>query len=913
VKRVALRLIADQRVRFLLTGATNTVVGYLFFASIQFTVGRYITYDGSLILAQLLSSAIAFVLYRRFVFRVDGNLFIDYLRFQTVYIIPILINLFVLPVLVEGLRWNVYIAQAVITIVSAVISYIGHRYFSFRRKKPLSGNEPEFDSVSEAQRSKMSSELSPTDRPGVLTWARTSVIALYLASFLLTAIVTIGALRLWRADWSIPFRYDSDAVGGDAQMKTTMMTGWYDHQSLLGAPGGQFFNDYYTADNLGPLFGSVARWFTQDWALVINVYYVLGFLLAALAAVWFFRLLGVSRILTIVLSALFAIAPYHFYRGENHLWLSAYFPLPLVLGLIYLILTGRPIWGVRPDTPRWRAWITWRSASVVITIAVLATDSTYYGFFAVILIAFAGVVAWFVSRDWKRLLGAAVAGVLVVMVLLINMLPNVLYSWANGTNDLAVIRPPGSTEGYSLKLAQLILPVPGDLIPGLARLRAFYDATNPVPNEDPSLGLIGAAGLLALLALTFYFIVRRSHNSLEPASVSYRLRALSGLTIFALLLSTVGGFASFLGLLTNSLRGWNRMSIIIALFALAAVGIVLDYLFRRLAARIAMKVVARRVLVSVVMVFMLGVGFVDQTASSVPAYAQVKSEYISDGNLVAAIERVSGKHAMVLQLPYRDYPESATSTGVPDTEQLKFFLHSNTLSWSGGGIKGRPDAEWSGIAEEYGLKPMLQGAAAAGFAGVLVDRVAEGPSAGKVVASIASYLGGEAAETPDHRYEYFTLSTARAHLAARVSSATIGAIGRDIVHPVLATIQPNVLLNLTAVDIYKRYTPEILVQNPRSTPVRVKLTMPITYGLGTATMQFSYRYGDKTVHHQSVGPNTRNVTFTIDAAPGRSYVDLSVVKGTALPAHVPIVPVLTVGTIITQDLKLETLLGVSAK
>ncbi|MBC7763120.1 MAG: GtrA family protein [Candidatus Saccharibacteria bacterium] len=130
------RLFRDQRIRFLITGAINTAVGYVLFAGIQFAIGNTVGYVASLILAHLLSSSVAFILYRKFVFVVRGNVLLDYGRFQTVYIMPLLINLLALPALVELLRWNVYVAQAIIVCVSTAISYFGHKFFSFRRGRP---------------------------------------------------------------------------------------------------------------------------------------------------------------------------------------------------------------------------------------------------------------------------------------------------------------------------------------------------------------------------------------------------------------------------------------------------------------------------------------------------------------------------------------------------------------------------------------------------------------------------------------------------------------------------------------------------------------------------------------------------------------------------------------------------------
>lgn len=122
-----------EKLRFLAVGALNTGLGFGLFALLQFLIGEQIGEVFVLLLAHLGASSVAFVLHRRVTFRVSGSILKDYLRFQTVFIVPIGINLIVLPILTRVLGVNVYLAQALITVVSVTISYFGHKYFSFRR------------------------------------------------------------------------------------------------------------------------------------------------------------------------------------------------------------------------------------------------------------------------------------------------------------------------------------------------------------------------------------------------------------------------------------------------------------------------------------------------------------------------------------------------------------------------------------------------------------------------------------------------------------------------------------------------------------------------------------------------------------------------------------------------------------
>jgi putative flippase GtrA len=135
MRSVITRLINDRRIRFLAVGATNTVIGYVIFAVLTHWIfgALQFGYLLSLIVSYALSILLAFVLYRRFVFNVTGNVLIDFIRFVSVYLLSIGINVLALPLLVELAKVPVLLAQALILVATTLVSFFGHRSFSFRR------------------------------------------------------------------------------------------------------------------------------------------------------------------------------------------------------------------------------------------------------------------------------------------------------------------------------------------------------------------------------------------------------------------------------------------------------------------------------------------------------------------------------------------------------------------------------------------------------------------------------------------------------------------------------------------------------------------------------------------------------------------------------------------------------------
>ncbi len=134
MRRRLLSLLRDERVRFVLVGVVNTVVAYALFVFFEFALGGL--YLASLALSYLFATLLAFALHRRFTFGVAGRAGIvaDFARFESVYLVMLVINALLLPLLVEGAGVGPLVAQAVCVVVTTIASYLGHRYFSFRRR-----------------------------------------------------------------------------------------------------------------------------------------------------------------------------------------------------------------------------------------------------------------------------------------------------------------------------------------------------------------------------------------------------------------------------------------------------------------------------------------------------------------------------------------------------------------------------------------------------------------------------------------------------------------------------------------------------------------------------------------------------------------------------------------------------------
>lgn len=129
------RFIKDQRVLFLLVGGANTAFSTALFAGLVLWFGPTVPSAVSLCIAWVVSLLLVFVVYRRLVFRVEGHFWLDLARFSSVNAMALLLNAVALTLLVDVAGLPAIPVQIGITVLVVVFNYIGHKHFSFRRKR----------------------------------------------------------------------------------------------------------------------------------------------------------------------------------------------------------------------------------------------------------------------------------------------------------------------------------------------------------------------------------------------------------------------------------------------------------------------------------------------------------------------------------------------------------------------------------------------------------------------------------------------------------------------------------------------------------------------------------------------------------------------------------------------------------
>jgi phosphoglycerol transferase len=229
------------------------------------------------------------------------------------------------------------------------------------------------------------------------------------------------------------------------------------------------------------------------------------------------------------------------------------------------------------------------------------------------------------------------------------------------------------------------------------------------------------------------------------------------------------------------LRVWYRVHVFIAFFALVAVAALLDLAMGRLG-----RARRGRFLAGTLLGVVLVVGFLDQTNPSyVPAYDDIRGQWVSDDAFVEEIESRLGPAAAVFQLPYIPFPEWYAVGGTTQFEPMRGYLHSSDLRWSYGAMNGRAEDWQPGLIDES-VEQALPRLSAAGFDGLMIDRPAYPDNASALEAAIAKEAKVEPLVATDARFSFFDLRAYGERLQSSRSPGEVEALRSATLAPLVA-------------------------------------------------------------------------------------------------------------------------------
>jgi phosphoglycerol transferase len=552
-------------------------------------------------------------------------------------------------------------------------------------------------------------------------------------------VVLLWWLRPWSQSLRVPLMYGGDWLIYAMNTKNIIETGWFQRTDRLGAPFGQELYDFpLGGDNGNYLLVRIITLFTDDFALALNLFFLGTFFSIGCISYVVLRMLRTARAPAVVAAIVYSLAPFHFLRLE-HLLLSHYAVVPVGVLLACRSATGLPIF--RRDRP-------WATAAWLGACVAVGSFGAYYAIFTLLTVALAAIIAASATRSLRPAVTGASAVLAVGITMVVNQASSLLYWIENGPNALVGARLPIETDLYGLRVIQMLAPVPGTRLPFPATIDDVLSEGFP---SEPSmyLGIIGAICLVSMLL----WIVHRVGSTSVRSAASAALPLLAAITLCWILIASTGGLSWLVWIAgMERIRGWGRSSILIHFLVLAWVCVALS---------------GRRWLTSarapLALAVALGVVLLAVADQVTPAVARSPGAFVepfeSDRAYFAAIERDLDPGSAVAQLPIRRFPEELPQVGTRDYDLVRPYLHTNSVRWSHGGMKGR-ESEWQQELLQRTTPDVVKAFVAFGFGGVLIDRAGFEDRGAAIEQELSALTGSAPVISPDGRWSYIEFGDA---------------------------------------------------------------------------------------------------------------------------------------------------------
>ena len=122
-----------RELRYLLVGGFNTLFGYSLGVGLYLALSLWLHILIIAVIGNLIAISVSFTTYKLLVFQTRGRWLREYLKSYVVYGGSAVLGTVLLWFLVDGLALPIWIAQGLAILITAIVSYIGHSRFTFRR------------------------------------------------------------------------------------------------------------------------------------------------------------------------------------------------------------------------------------------------------------------------------------------------------------------------------------------------------------------------------------------------------------------------------------------------------------------------------------------------------------------------------------------------------------------------------------------------------------------------------------------------------------------------------------------------------------------------------------------------------------------------------------------------------------
>ena len=524
--------------------------------------------------------------------------------------------------------------------------------------------------------------------------------------FVTTVFFTVIILKVYKINLRLPLNYDGDALFSGYVIKTIHEYGWWFQNSTIGMPFGATLYDFssFNFESFNFLIIKILVFFLKDWGKVINIFYLSLFPITAIMSHYVMRKLKINFYISFLGSIYYTFLNYRFTRGINHLFLSAYYLIPLVVLLCYILYTDEMVFKIDKNFFKNK-----RNIFFLFLLIILSLSGIYYVFFSCFFI-FVTLISKIERKNIKFFFEKILVCYLTIaFTMILVYIPEIIYKLKVGTNLEGPKRSPFEAEYYGLRITELIIPknlfvLFKEISKNIQESILDYRI---IPTERTEyLGIIGILGLLYLLWLLVKDTKKNELNTL-----------LKILNISGILFGVTSGFGSLFAIfISPQIRGYGRISVFIAYFCILAVCSKLnEYDLKKSKKKIFYIILTVAFWFSIWEQIPLGINYKISNEKYL-------AEYVNNEKFINYIESKMGNQGKIFQLPYVKFPETPPLNKLTDYELLKGYLHSDKLKWSYGGYKGRKTDLWNREISSYPIEEMLEKISIAGFNGVYLDR-----------------------------------------------------------------------------------------------------------------------------------------------------------------------------------------------
>ncbi len=531
--------------------------------------------------------------------------------------------------------------------------------------------------------------------------------------FFISIIIFYVSGTYWNWDINVPFRLKGDIItdGGTLTLAQMAIRG----DGFFSKKG--FWSPKVSNMEWSIMDGSIHFILIKIFAIIINspeklanIYFIFTFPLCAWFMYYTLIRLKINTNISVCISIIYTYVPGHLLRNISHLAIGSCFALPLmVLGCIYIL--NDELIPERLDNCNINPYLGFsflKNRKLIeggLGSILVGFSSIYFCAFSMMVHVLVGfVVCLSKTRNQKKnIVGVFIFLCLDFLCAFFTVILPIIISGGNAANQFSE-RIRSDIDIYGLKLSQLIFPISNHRIPILAAIRKLY--TNSYTENENAYASLGF-----ILSVTFLFsIILVFINSLKKKELQ-KIQTIGKINILIFLIATVGGICEIVGLVSYSIRCYNRFSFIIACFSSIALAYFLNMLIDKI------KPISGLFILIVLICFSV----YDQTpadcVSKEIASRNAKIWY-SEKEFFRNVE-ANAEEGKIVIYPSK-YSPLYSSIDEVRSELMKGYIHTKFTSFSIGYQEGWSTDNWIKELEKYTSEQKIKLAVGAGFDGILM-------------------------------------------------------------------------------------------------------------------------------------------------------------------------------------------------